>query len=88
MNSGYDLDVILPRMFSFAVSSLPCTPQGGSGWAMVVCNFQCQGLLLIWIIVGKKAFCACSKCRMGLFGHFFCILLYLLSLCGRWPNID
>ena len=37
------------------------------------------------------AYCACSKCRWGLFGHFS--LIYLLSffslpLSGRWPNID
>ena len=27
--------------------------QGLSGGMMVLCNFQCRGVLLIWIIVGQ-----------------------------------
>ena len=26
-----------------------------------------------------RAYCACSKCGLGLFGHFFCRLLFLSS---------
>ena len=33
-------------------------------------NFQCRGVLLIWIIVGQRAYFACRRCGWGLFGHF------------------
>ena len=37
-----------------------------------------------------RAYCACSKCGLGLFGHCFprpCCL-YSFSLSGRWADID
>ena len=38
-----------------------------------------------------RAYCACSRCGLGLFGHFFCRLsfyLFILPLSGRRPDID
>ena len=36
-----------------------------------------------------RAFCARSRCGLGLFGHFFSHLSFLfLPLSGRRPNID
>ena len=37
-----------------------------------------------------RAYCACSWCGWGLFGHFFSGLsfLFFLPLSGRWPDID
>ena len=40
-------------------------------WCWV--NFQCRGVLLIWLIVGQgpRAYCACNGCGLGLLGHFY-----------------
>ena len=38
-----------------------------------------------------RAYCACSRCGLGLFGHFFLssiISLSFLSLSGRRSDID
>ena len=38
-----------------------------------------------------RAYCACSRCGWGLFGHFFShlsFLFFFLPLSGRWPDID
>ena len=37
-----------------------------------------------------RVYCACSRCRLGLFGHFFSHLSFLssFSLFGRQPDID
>ena len=37
-----------------------------------------------------RAYCACSRCGLGLFGHFFSRLSFLFSfsLSGRWVDID
>ena len=37
-----------------------------------------------------RAYCTCSRCGWGLFGHFFShlSLLFFLPLSGRRPNID
>ena len=38
-----------------------------------------------------KAYCACIRCRWGMFGHFFLssiISLFFLLLSGRRPDID
>ena len=37
-----------------------------------------------------RAYCACSRCGWGLFGHFFISILSLLflPLSGRRPDID
>ena len=37
-----------------------------------------------------RAYCACSRCGWGLFGHFSLSYLFsfLLPLFERWPDID
>ena len=52
-------------------------------------NFQCQGVLLIWIIVGQGPV-ALAVGAGGVFGHFFSRLSFLFSfsLSGRRPDID
>ena len=37
-----------------------------------------------------RAYCTCSRCRWGLFGHFHSrvISLFFLPLSGGWPDID
>ena len=36
-----------------------------------------------------RAYCACSRCGWGLFGHFFSHLsFFFLPLFGRRPDID
>ena len=38
-----------------------------------------------------RAYCACSGCGWGLFGHFFSrlsVLFFFLPLPGRRPDID
>ena len=38
-----------------------------------------------------RAYCTCSRCKWGLFGHFFLSLitsLFFLSLSGGRPDID
>ena len=57
-------------------------------WCWV--NFQCRGVTLILDDSRKRAYCACSRCGWGLFGHFFFRLYFLcsFSLFGRRPDID
>ena len=38
-----------------------------------------------------RAYCACSRCGWGLFGHFFSLVYHLISffpLSGRRPDLD
>ena len=37
-----------------------------------------------------RVYCACNRCVLGLFGHFFSRLSFLFSfsLSGRWADID
>ena len=66
---------------------------GGAGgrvvrWCWV--NFQCRGVLLIWIIVGQGPLALAVGAGGVFFGHFFSSLSFLFtsSLFGRWPDID
>ena len=42
-------------------------------------QIQCRGVLLFWIIVGVRAYCACRRCGWGLLGHFFSHLSFPVS---------
>ena len=46
---------------------------------------QQQQIQLIWIIVGQRAYCACSRCKQGLFHP---PSLFYLTVSGRQPDID
>ena len=48
------------------------------GWWWV--HLLCRGVLLVWIRVRQRAYCACSRCRWWLFEHFFSRLSFLFSL--------
>ena len=70
--------------FSFCLPALRL-----SGGAMVLVNFQCQDILLIWIIVGQEP----TVLAVGAGGGCLDFFLYLsfhffLPLSGRWPDID
>ena len=43
-------------------------------------NFQCWGVLLIWIIVGQGPVALAVGAGGGCFGHFFSHLSFLSSL--------
>ena len=42
-------------------------------------NFQCRGVLLVWIIVGQGPIALAIGAGGGLFGHFFSHLPFLFS---------
>ena len=53
-------------------------------------NFQCRGVLLIWIIVGQGPIAFAVGAGGGYLDIFFSRLSFLLSfsLSGRRPDID
>ena len=53
-------------------------------------NFQCRGVLLIWIIVGQGPIALATDAGEGLFGYLFS-LVYVFSFIspsGRRPDTD
>ena len=57
-------------------------------WCWV--NFQCRGVLLVWIRVGQGPTVLAVGAGGGLFGHFYSHLFFLLflPLFERRPDID
>ena len=53
-----------------------CKPRGD---AMVLGKLSVPGRPTVWITVGHRFYCACSRCGWGLFGHFYSILFSSLS---------
>ena len=54
-------------------------------------NFQCRGVLLVWMVVGQGPIALAVDAGGGLFGHFFLssiFSLFFLPLFGRRPDID
>ena len=54
-------------------------------------NFQCQGALLIWIIVGQGPIALAVGTGGGGCLDIFLLsisFLFSFSLSGRWPDID
>ena len=43
-------------------------------------NFQCRGVLLVWMTVGQGPIALAVGAVGGLFGHFFSYLSFLFSL--------
>ena len=83
----------LKKEFETAVVNEPSVFEplrGWSGGAMVLrVNFQCRGVLLIWIIVGQGSSALAVGASGVFFGHFFSRLsFFFLSLSGRRPDID
>ena len=56
---------------------------------MVLKNFQCRGVLLIWIRVGQgpTALAVAGGVRLDIFLSSI-ISVFFLPLSGRWPDID
>ena len=42
-------------------------------------NFQCRGVLLVWMIVGQGPIALAVGAGRGVFGHFFSHLSFLFS---------
>ena len=64
---------------------------GWSGGAKVLGKLSVLGRPTSLDDSRARAYCACSRCGWGLFGHFFLssiFSLFFLSLFGRRPDID
>ena len=63
---------------------------GWSGGAKVLCKLLVPGRPTNLAYSRARAYCACSRCGWGMFGHFFSRLSFLFSfsLSGRRPDID
>ena len=63
---------------------------GWSGGAMVLGKLPVPGRPTNLDWRRARAYCVCSRCGWGLFGHFFSRLpfLFFLPLSGRRPDID
>ena len=69
----------LPRApFKTLITFLPL------GRAMVLGSFQCQGVLLLWRMVGQGACYACSRCGTG--GLFFIYVFFNSSILSSFSN--
>ena len=71
---------IMFLLFSDSPYFCSLSPRGGGRvvrwcWA----NFQCQGILLIWIIVGQGPTALAVDANGGLFGHFLSRLSFPFS---------
>ena len=56
-----------------------CRHGGGRVERRCWVNFQCLGVLLVWMIVGQGSFALAVGAGGGLFGHFFSHLSFLFS---------
>ena len=64
---------------------------GWSGGAMVLGKLPVSGRPTNLDYSRARAYCACRKCGLRWFGHFFLssiISLFFLPLSGRRPDID
>ena len=70
--------------------SVPQFQGGWSGGAKVLGKLSVLGRPTNLDNSRARAYCACSRCGLGMFGHFFSLLSFLFSfsLSGRRPNID
>ena len=73
----------LSFLFSFSLSlgDVPISTEIGGGRVVRWCwiNFQCRGVLLIWIRVGQGPIALAVGTGRGLFGHFVSSLSFLYS---------
>ena len=60
---------------------VPISVFSGGGWVERMCwvNFQCWGVLLVWMIVGQGPIALAVGAGGGMFGHFFSHLSFLFS---------
>ena len=55
---------------------------------MVPVNFQCWGVLLIWILVGQGPTALAAGASMGCLDIFSHVYHFFLPVAKRWLNID
>ena len=88
---------VLSRLSTRASSSCSCSARtsmpSAKGWlggAMVLGKLPVPGRPTYLDCSRVRAYCACSRCEWGLFGHFFSrqSFLFFLPLSGRRPDID
>ena len=63
----------------FKVFTVKLLQQTGGGWMVRRCDFQCRGVLLIWIIVGQGPIVLAVGAGGGCLGIFFSHLSLLFS---------
>ena len=74
-----------------AIAALHFRIWGWSGGAMVLGKLPVPGRPTNLDNSGARAYCACSRCGRGLFGHFFSrlsLLFFILPIFGRRLDID
>ena len=71
---------VLNKLHSIKPSLGEWQPNYGGvfGWSWV--NFQCRGVLLVWMMVGQGPIALAVGAGGGLFGHFFSHLSFLFSV--------
>ena len=81
---------IFTLVYPFFPLSPPLWERGWSGGAMVLGKLPVPGRPANLDYSRARAYCACSGCGWGLFGHFFSRLsfLFFLPVFGRRPDID
>ena len=82
---GKPNELLLPKFYHFVFRL------GWSGGMMVLDKLLVPGRLTNLAYSGTRAYCTCSRCGRGLFGHFFLssiTSLFFLHLSGKRPDID
>ena len=62
----------------------PVVRGGGSGGAMVLGKLSVPGRPTKLDNSRARAYCACSRCGLGLFGHFFLSSIFCLFFLPLW----
>ena len=87
----YGRNIMIGRCwFHHIAVSFQGTTGGWSGGAKVLGKLSVPGRPTNLDNSRARAYCACSRCGWGLFGHFYSRLSFLFSfsLFGRRPDID
>ena len=89
INSDTEADLILFDLYCL-YHSLADSFFSGGGWVVRRCwvNFQCQGILLIWIIVGQGPIALAVAGVVWTFFLSSITSLFFLPLSGRRTDID
>ena len=65
---------------------ISCLRGGGSGGAKVLGKLSMLGRPTSLDDSRARAYCACSRCGLGMFGHFFSHLSFLFSFSLSWGD--
>ena len=68
---------------------ITCTsfcPRGGRVERRCWVNFQCRGVLLVWMMVGQGPIALAVGAGRGLFGHFFSIYFFSFVSPSLWET--